>query len=112
MNLLKEIGAQVLHALLAMLTLLPVTLWIAFVNQGHARWAVILTAFVSFMASSYTVGWLREDSQHRAHFDKTPEGWAWWLKSFPIGGRHRDMYAFAVGGAADAALVLFVPWFN
>jgi len=112
METLKEIGAQILHALLGMLVLLPVALWIAFENQGHGRVAVILTGFMSWGMAGYMTGWLREDSQHRAHFDETPEGWLWWLKSFPIGGRHRDMYAFAIGGMADCALVLFVPWFN
>ena len=109
---MREIGAQVLHCMLGMMVLLPIALWVALQNQGHARWLVILMGFISWGISGYMTGWLREDSQHRAHFDKTPEGWIWWLKSWPLGGRHRDMYAFTVGGMIDVSLVMFVPWFN
>ena len=92
-NTLKEIGTQILHAIIAMIVLLPL-LWPKLIFT----WAI----------SAFLTGLLREDSQHRAHFDSTPEGWAWIKKGFPIGGRWRDMWAFAVGGLADGLIYYFV----
>jgi hypothetical protein len=91
MRVLKEIGAQILHALLAMVILLPVAMWPDLV----APWAL----------SGFLIGFLREDTQHRVPDAGGSEGWGWVKKSFPIGGRWRDIWAFAVGGLADGAIV-------
>jgi len=113
MGLLKDFAKDVLgHAPLAMLVLLPIVLWMHLVQNDYARWVIIVAGIPSWALSGYMTGWLREDSQHREHFDKTPEGWMWWFKGLPWGGRHRDMAGFALGGAIDCAIVLFVPWFN
>jgi hypothetical protein len=87
MNVLKEIGAQVAHTLLAMAILAPVVF-------APGPWKILGGA-----VSGYLAGLVREDAQHRTP-DKTPEGWNWYANGFPASGRHRDMYAFAVGGLA------------
>ena len=113
MSVLKDIAKDVLgHAPIGMIVLAPIVLWMHLVQNDYDRWAIIVAGFVSWGVSGYCTGWLREDSQHREHFDKTPEGWGWFWKGFPFGGRHRDMLGFALGGAIDCAIVLFVPWFN
>jgi len=94
MSTLKEIGAQILHAMLGFVVCLFPALWPDF----PLTWAV----------SAFLCGLLREDSQHRAHFDKTPEGWRWILQGhFPYGGRWRDMWAFAVGGLCAGFLARY-----
>ena len=87
----KEIGQQVAHLLLCMAVLAPVVF-----IPGALK---ILGGAIS----GYLIGFVREDAQHRTP-DKTPEGWGWWLNGFPISGRHRDMYAFAVCGLLDALI--------
>ena len=93
---LQETGTQLfLHVPQSMLTFAPVVFM-------PGAWKILggfISAFLCFF-------W-REDSQHRKVFDATKEGWRWPLKGFPLGGRWRDMWAGAVGGAVDAAIWYF-----
>lgn len=97
-EVLKEVGAPILHCLIAMLVLAPVVFC-------PGAWKILGGA-----ASGYLMGWIREDAQHRTP-DTTPiggEGWGWWLKGLDkFSGRHRDMTAFLVGGLLDATIWYF-----
>jgi len=92
MDLAKEIGAQIAHALAAIVIFLPVALW------------PILPTFV---VAAFLVGLIREDAQHRTP-DLTPEGWGWILRGFPTRGRWLDMFGFATGGGVAWVLARFV----
>ena len=92
-DLSKEVGVQILHALIAMAVLAPV---------------MFMPVLIGAPISGYLYALVREDTQHRKHFDKTPEGWGWFAKGFPFGGRHRDMYAGALGGAINGIIHMAV----